>query len=450
MGGQRKKKGGRVTPRGGVPLGRLSADEKAGLDDIFANILRSACAELTDGLEPLVVELWASQMWSIWQKAELVGMDATAVFAGGLINYATKCATPGAVAVLRALAAVAPGPYGTKARRAAEELSRSGIPQPAWADSVGVALPVEAWLSYDPVDDDGVAVMVMFNGPAGNHTVGVYIDHNLRAMAKDAFAVPVGVDEVIKRIRQRADENKQDYRQIPISDAAARWRDAFAQTELTLEPPTTEDMDHLRALVLARLATMPTGGRAPSPLEVNEDERAQLLSEFLHSDETVGLFGESDQCTEDVEHLCMSVIDFSLDCVWGTPLRFSAVMVELFCLDWAPRQITADMDTFTVLPDVLAAWIRFAGRRRGIPERAISESVEAAYDYAPEMIALATNPANWGPAKTVALAIEKRGIDITDQDALDDFIDEIDRNGGIDWLNDSASPSLGLRHCFSR
>jgi hypothetical protein len=121
-------------------------------------------------------------------------------------------------------------------------------------------------------------------------------------------------------------------------------------------------------------------------------------------------------------------------------------MVELFCLDWAPRQITADMDTFTVLPDVLAAWVRFAGRRRGIPERAISESVEAAYDYAPEMIALATNPANWGPAKTVALAIEKRGIDITDQDALDDFRDEIDRNGGIDWLNDSASPSLGLRH----
>jgi hypothetical protein len=27
MGGQRKKKGGRVTPIGGVPLGRLSADE---------------------------------------------------------------------------------------------------------------------------------------------------------------------------------------------------------------------------------------------------------------------------------------------------------------------------------------------------------------------------------------------------------------------------------------
>jgi len=440
MGGQRKTRGGRVTPKGGTSLGRLTADEKAGLDGIFSKILRSARDDLTDDLDPLGVEMWASQMWSICQRAELIGMDATAVFAGGFIDYAAKSATPQALAVLRALAAVVPEPYGAKARRGAEALSQSGLNEPAWADELGVVNPTEAWLSFDPVDDDGVAVMVTFSRPGGDHTVGVYVDHNLGALAKDAFAVPAGVDEMIQRLGQREDEDPPEYRQISLPEAAARWRDAFERTDLTVEPPTTEDLDGLRALVLARLARMPAGSATSVPPEANEAERAQLLSEFLDSKETVGLFGEENESAEVVEHLSMSVMAFSFDCVRGTPLRFSPVMVEIFCLDWAPRKIAADREAFTVLPDVLAAWIRFAGRRRGIPEEAISESVEAAYDYAPEMIDMASDPANWGPAKTIALAIEKRGIDVTDKTALDRFMDEINGKGGIDWLTESASP----------
>ena len=64
-----KKKSGRVTSKGGAPIGRLSGGEDAGLNDIFARILRSARADLTDDLEPLGVEVWASQMWAIWQRA---------------------------------------------------------------------------------------------------------------------------------------------------------------------------------------------------------------------------------------------------------------------------------------------------------------------------------------------------------------------------------------------
>jgi hypothetical protein len=232
MGGQRKKRGGRVTPKGGTSISHLTADEKAGLDGIFSKILRSARDDLTDDLDPLGAELWASQMWSIWQKAELTGMDATAVFAGGLIDYATKHATFSALAVLRALAEVAPEPYGSRARRGAETLSKSGLNEPAWADELGVVNPTEAWLSFDPVDDDGVAVMVMFSRSGGDHTVGVYVDHNLGAMAKDAFAVPVGVDEVIQRLNERGDEDPPEFRQIPLREAAARWRDAFERTSL--------------------------------------------------------------------------------------------------------------------------------------------------------------------------------------------------------------------------
>jgi hypothetical protein len=444
MGGQRKKRGGRVTPKGGAFLGHLSAGETAGLNDIFARILRSARNDLTDDLEPLGVEVWASQMWAIWQRAELIGMDATAVFAGGLIDYAIKHSGPGALAVLRAIAAVAPNPYGARARRGAEALSQSGAVEPAWTGAVGVATPTEAWLSFDPVDDDGVAVMVAFHGPGGDHTVGVYVDHNLGAMAKDAFAVPAAVDEVMRRLRERDDPHPPEYREIPLPEAAARWGAALEMTDITAEAPTTEDFDGLRALVLARLATMPKG-KVPVPREVSEAERAELLSEFLESDETFGLFGVDGENGEAIEHLSMSVIAFSLDYVLGIPLRFSPVMVELFCLDWAPRKIAADEEAFTLLPNVLAAWIRFVGRHRGIPEKAISESVETADSCAAEMIDLAVDPKNWGPAKTMALAIDERGIDVTDQAALDEFVDEVNRNGGIDLLADSLASSQRLR-----
>jgi hypothetical protein len=192
------------------------------------------------------------------------------------------------------------------------------------------------------------------------------------------------------------------------------------------------------------LATMPKG-KVPVPREVSEAERAELLSEFLESDETFGLFGVEGENGEAIEHLSMSVIAFSLDYVLGIPLRFSPVMVELFCLDWAPRRIAADEEAFTLLPDVLAAWIRFVGRHRGIPEKAISESVETADSCAAEMIDLALDPKNWGPAKTMALAIDERGIDVTDQAALDEFVDEVNRNGGIALLADSLASSQRLR-----
>ena len=441
MGGARKKKGGRVTPKGCAPTGRLTPSERAGLEDIFARILHSGPKDLADDLPAVAVEMWASQMWSIWAKSELVGRDAVEVFAGGLIRYAGRKATSAALLVLRAISAVAPEPYGTRARREAERIAASGVAERRWAVVVGTWTPTEAWLSYDPIDDDGVSVMVGFDGPGEPSTVGVYIDHNLGGMAKDAFAAPAGAEEVMAKMREcrEVPGGDPEYRPIPLDEAAARWRVAFEVTDMYLDAPVNEGFDDLRALVTARLARLPAAGSVPAPAGLDEDERDGLLSEFLESEETVGLWGVPGEDDQDhaVEHLAHQILTFSLDYVGGTPLRFSPTMVEMFCLDWAPRKIAIDGDGFTLLPDVLAAWIRFVGRRRGIPEESIKTAVEAAYDYAPEMIELSRDPENWGPAKTMGLAIQQRGIDITDQTTLDDFVAQVNRNGGIDVLAES-------------
>ncbi len=433
MAGQRRKRGGRVTPRA-AGTARLSASEKRRLEEIFAQLLRGVRRDLGEDAEPLLVEMWASHMWSIWEGQYLIDMDAVDVFAGGLIAYAATRNTSNALAVLRALAAVAPEPYGARARRAADRVAGMGAVEPPWSALVGTAEPTVAWVSFDPVDDDGVSVMVGFEAHAGMHTIGVYIDHNLGGIAKDAFAVPASMDNVLARLKENDEFEPVQYREIPVAEAAARWRDALEMTAMAREPPVTDDLRELRALLEARLRAMPRHGRAPAHATIGEDDREHLLSEFLESDETIGLWGVDGDDGSDVEHLAMQAMTFSLDYVRGTPLRFSPVMVEMFCLDWAPRKIPADEDAFTLLPDVLAAWVRFAGRRRGIPEASISEAVKAAYEYAPEMIELAGDPANWGAAKTIGLAVQERGIDITDQAALDDFVAEVNRSGGIDML----------------
>lgn len=448
MGGQRRRKGGRVTPRRGAGApsgaGRLSAAERIGLEDIFAKLLRGARHDLSHDIEPLGVEVWASQMWSVVEGQYSVDMDPVEVFAGGLIAHAAGRRTPEAMMVLRALGAVAPEPYRSRARRAANRLAEAGVGEPSWTQLVDKTTPVSAWLSFDPVDDDGVSVMVGFDGPVGAHTLGVYVDYNLGGIAKDAFVVLATIEEVLRRLRESDEAEPVEYREISVAEAAARWREAFEMTDMTLEPPLTEDVHHLRALVLARLSMMPVADHVPAHGEVGEDERERLLDEFLESEETIGLWGVDGDEGHHVEHLALQVMTFSLDYVRGTPLRFSPVMVEIFCLDWAPRKIAADEDAVRLLPDVLVAWIRFVGRRRGIPEASIGEAVEAAYGCAPEMIELSQDPANWGPAKTIALAVHQRGIDITDKAALDDFIAEVNRNGGIDVLAETLNGARAL------
>lgn len=449
VGGQQgKKRGGRVTPKGGAPIGRLTPAERAGLEEMFETVLRSAAKDLSEDLPPVAVEMWASQMWSIWAKSELIGMDAVEVLGGGIIKYAAKRATPGALLVVRALGAVAPEPYGTRARREAERLARAGVAEPPWAAVVGGGEPTAAWLSYDPIDDDGVSVMVGFAGPGEPSTVGVYIDHNLGGLAKDAFVAPVGIDSVLAMMKED-DEGARgsQYREIPVAEAAARWREAFAMTDMYLDPPTSEDLDDLRALVAARMAKLPTGAVVPEPPVLGEKERELLLAEFLESDETAvlqGIAGERD-AESAVEHLARQILTFTLDYVGGTPLRFSPVMAEMLCLDWAPRKIAIDRDGFALLPGVLAAWIRFVGRRRGIPEESIEEAVEAADEHVPEMIELSEDPRVWGPAKTMALAVQRRGIDPMDQGALDDLVAEVNRTGGIDVLADTLAASRAPR-----
>jgi hypothetical protein len=108
------------------------------------------------------------------------------------------------------------------------------------------------------------------------------------------------------------------------------------------------------------------------------------LRDFLESDEAAGLVGSAgaNGQADAVEDLGYQLLTF-----------------------WAPRKIAIDGDGLALLPDVLGAWIRFVGRRGGIPEESVMAAVRAGDEYASEMLELGQEPGVWGPAKTMALAI---------------------------------------------
>ncbi len=448
---------------------RLTAAEQLELEGVFACLMRGAPEHLLGEATPLAVEAWASELWSICRRCQLGELDPEVVFAGGLISYASARSSPVALAVLRSLAAVVPEPYRSRARLAADRMAANGVTEPAWTSLVRHSSPTGAWLSNDPVHDDGVTVMVGFAGPAGPDVVGLYVDHNLGGVAKDAFALAADIDEVVSALRAYATAPGVQFRPIGLAEAASRWRHSLALTDASAGAPVTPDVHHLRALIETRLAWLPTDAidatdaiGAESDRDTSavgsfgiegvgvgvdtdwdavrrrDEQRKLLLAEFLRSDDAVALAGpvggHDDRAAATVAYLASEVMAFSLDHVLGATLRFSPVMVELFCLDWAPRRIAADQDAFALLTDVLVAWIRFAGRQRGIPDESIGEAVTAARQHGQAMIILAGDPASWGPAKMMTMTIIERGIDATDPEAVEALVDDVNRNGGIDTL----------------
>jgi hypothetical protein len=142
-----------------------------------------------------------------------------------------------------------------------------------------------------------------------------------------------------------------------------------------------------------------------------------LIDEFLSSPEGEGFAPDREEA-----YAVSLAINFCADYVDGKPLRWSPVVVELFMADWIPRKVIGDADLYARLPTALDAWVRFAGRKSGLPEWAIAANREAIPEWHEEMVRRSEDPAAAGLAKQFMVAAKAAGIDLEDKDALDTFV----------------------------
>jgi hypothetical protein len=76
------------------------------------------------------------------------------------------------------------------------------------------------------------------------------------------------------------------------------------------------------------------------------------------------------------------------------------------------------------VPEALCDWVKYAGRRRGVPRAPLREAVAPVEEFRGEMLEVVNDPEAWSPAKTFAVAALDAGVDLTDPDQVNRFIEK--------------------------
>jgi hypothetical protein len=411
---RRAKRRGARRPRDG---GQFANRELAPIMDRMVSIVLSDVSGLQDATQ---AECWASEIVSIWSGEKFPDGNAEEVFLPAFVRALERRASAKALATLRALSGVGSESLSRRAEAAADRLAGRGFPEPRWSGRVGRAEPVAAELMYEESFDDGVSVFIEFASPGGErHTLGIYIDHNLGGLVKDAFlAGPLS--EVRSELPPRAHNDVGlALRELSLAEARARVEAALFMLDHTYEPPVEEDVRTLRALVDARLRGLPDGFELTGQHEeISIEERERLLADFLASPEGVRWRGD-----EHAQDVVSTAITFGADSNHGGPLRWSVVVVEIFMTSWLAHKIDREPVFFERVAEVLPDWVRYAGRIRGVPGEPLNQAVQAVTQFRQEMLESINDPDAWGPAKTFAIAAQAAGVNLTDPEALNTFIE---------------------------
>ncbi len=89
---------------------------------------------------------------------------------------------------------------------------------------------------------------------------------------------------------------------------------------------------------------------------------------------------------------------------------------------WLPSKVVAERAYFEAVPAGLEAWVRYAGRRRGIPAWAIERTVTAIARSRDEMLEHAASGGRRGIAADFFAAARDAGVDLSDESALAGFV----------------------------
>jgi hypothetical protein len=282
-----------------------------------------------------------------------------------LMTHLERVGGTGALLMLRGFQHVAGGEVAAAAARAADRLARADVSMPDWASAIGAARPTRAWMIRDDDFGDGVVLFAEFEQPGSpNHTVAIYVDHNMGGVAK-IIGLTRSMDDTMA-----AGSGLGAPQEVPLELMGGCMQSALAKVHpMNRRAHDHEDAGHY-ALACARAHALPPGVEIVVD-EVTPDERFGLLAEFLESE--VG-----SQYREDID--AQSVVALAIDfCAErdGEPLRWSPIAVESFLAGWLPDHAAEQREVLARTPEVLAVWVRYTGRRRGLADPKVGEIVEA-------------------------------------------------------------------------
>ncbi|MBN6057568.1 hypothetical protein JYK22_36940 [Nonomuraea sp. RK-328] len=356
-----------------------------------------AARELLAVRSPLDAELMVSDMIGAWWGRRVRGGDVEQVLGEGLVDYAAKAGTPASLTLLICLAYLGTARQGAKAEGAALAMMESGVARPGWADRVGAVKPTGCYVSRDAYGDQDTVIctfayrygdgepergdaLASVAGGQERHALVMVVDHNMSGMARDAW-VSSQVDKLLEQARAEAAGNPMlVFGEIEPQQARALLESAMkATSEPKTPPPVSDSYSAYHAFARARLKALPPGRKRPAPLHIeapySRERRAMLAAEFLASDAAEHLSDPS-AASRCADH----IIEYGCEQDFSRPLRVSPTKCETFLLDWLPRKVMLSAAEQEAMPHVLAAWVRFAARRSGLPEQGLKATLDAVWE----------------------------------------------------------------------
>jgi hypothetical protein len=258
--------------------------------------------------------------------------------------------------------------------------------------------------------------------------VAVLVDHNL-GIAKDLL-VASPASAVLEQIRASVGTDSDGmtwFAEPELTTVHAAATAYLRAADIAAELPDEESLRANRALVLARLARLPT--HQPSTADTRESVAESTsdallnVAEFLGSPDAqlAGLAGLAGTERESLDYCLGLIVDFGRQ-RGGDPLRWSPYAVRLFLLDWVHQRAVLDADDQRLLPDVLGAWVSWAGRRLDLPIPAINDTIATVRQVRGEFARLCASGERRSPAARAMAEMLAAGVDPEDRSAVDAWI----------------------------
>jgi hypothetical protein len=398
----------------------------ADLRDQLEELVEQFLAEAPDRPEPADLESDAASLIA------LLDLPPFAEVAGVVPAAAERRADIRAAALLEALAVLAREPLAGQAAAALERLRAKGVESPL-AGRVGRVKLSEARIIEDESAD---RLLVVFERPREREVqlalLVVERKETDGALVEGLLTPPTSRREVRSVLRQ-ALHGAED-RRLARDELVERLESATARAaELELVLPH----DIAICLPLIACALGRGGGGFPrlifeppaGPLDVDPDDEEDLedlvevvLEDF---DEHVrGAHGEEGPVFRAGDYVAGSMLHWKHGYCDGRLGCWTRADIEEYLLDHFPRKLTADPDLIACTTECVAAFLAFLDQRELLTGDPLAELEAACSELRPAFERAARDRRRWGPAKTIAAEMMADGVDLADERAVANWMDD--------------------------
>jgi hypothetical protein len=364
--------------------------------------------------------LVSTMLGAAYGIADTARMTALADTASGLRQHLSRRRSHQATLLRAVLAALVQPPTSraaTVTASAAKTRSTAATGPPAWLEHLGSVKLTGSYAFADEYQDQ-VSYLATFaytdeenGGP--EHVLSALVDHNL-GYVKDLFVAAPAAALLAQLGAAAATDETMRLFEVEPGELRATVESYLSMTDELRQLPDTESLTSDRALAAHRLRLLPTAG-APPTRPGAEDFRAAPEARRLS------------QADEDSLEFCLRLI---AEYASSDPLRWSPAAVQAFLLDWVPARAVLDRADTRLLPAVLSAWVRWAGRISGLTPRAVAQSVAAVAQTREEFTTRIQTGSHREPATKAMAQLLADGVDPNDDDAVAAWLAEYNANEG--------------------